>query len=67
MFGLPVPKRNNEEDEARGLHLHLEVFTHDQLAFPKSSFATTVVETMRFRKGSFSTRLLKFKTEWQSC
>ena len=29
------------------------------------SLATTVVETMMSRKGSFSTGLLKFKTEWQ--
>ena len=34
--------------------------------FQNRSLATTVIETMRFRKGSFSIGLLKLEIEWNN-
>ena len=65
MVGLPVPKGNNEEDETRGFISTWRFLPMTNWHFQNQSLATTVVETMRFRKGSFSTGLLKFNTEWQ--
>ena len=35
--------------------------------FQNRSLATTEIETMSFRKGSFSIGLLKLEIEWQQC